>query len=140
MTLTMVLIGALIMGGVIYLAALPILTERQLARQAQRRYDAQYAVQDVRARYELLLNSILDLDSDYDMGKVNETVYAEQRKMLIGRSVYMRKQLDELEAADFDTDNDVLEALIDARRQEKNAHREAELEAQIASYRKEAAS
>ena len=140
MTLTMVLIGALIMGGVIYLAALPILTERQLARQAQRRYDAQYAVQDVRARYELLLNSILDLDSDYDMGKVNETVYAEQRKMLIGRSVYMRKQLDELEAANFDTDNDVLEALIDARRQEKNAHREAELEAQIASYRKEAAS
>lgn len=140
MTLTMVVIGVLVAAGIVYLGLLPILSERQQSRQVQQRYDTQYTLQDIQARYELLLNSILDLDTDYDMGKINQTVYQEQRKMLIGRSVYVRKQLDALEAEALMIDDAELEALIAARRQQRSRNRDAELEAQIAAFREKTSS
>ena len=140
MTLTMIAGGLFIMGVVLYLAMLPILMDRQAARQAQLAYNAQYTEQDIHARYELLLHSIVDLDHDYDMGKVSDNVYIEQRKMLIGRSVYVRKQLDALEEDLLTIDNEALEAMIEAHRDKHMAKQNADIEAQIAAYREEAAS
>lgn len=135
MTVTMIALGVIVMGAVTCLAALPILTERQLARQAKQHYAEQYILQDVRSRYELLLHSVLDLDNDYDMGKISSDVYAEQRKMLIGRSVYLRKQLEQLEETSLLENEDALEAMIDMRRIERTAQREADIEAQVAAMR-----
>lgn len=41
----------------------------------------------LRTRLEGLVISVHDLDFDYDTGKVSKLVYAEQRKLLIGRAI-----------------------------------------------------
>lgn len=112
MSTTVILLGGIGVALAFYLALLPILTARQAAQQQAAE---KLTVRELYNRYHLLLNSIRDLDFDYDTGKISYDVYAEQRKMLLGRSVSVLMQLDRTEA--------------------DLAHIDDQIEAEIAAYR-----
>lgn len=113
MTVSLILLSGALVTFVAYLAILPVLMDRQSVKTTRDTRKQEDSVQDLRARYQLLLASIHDLDLDYDMGKVSYVVYAEQRKMLIGRSVSALIQLDKAEA-DLLAADDKIEAAIEA--------------------------
>lgn len=48
-----------------------------------------------------LLRAIRDMDFDYDMGKLTDDIYAEQRVALIRRAIAVMKRSDEIEAEIF---------------------------------------
>ena len=64
-------------------------------------------VAHLRTRLEGFVISIHDLDFDYDTGKISGEVYAEQRKLLIGRAVSTLIHLDQAEAELDDIDDDI---------------------------------
>lgn len=133
MTVPMIVIGLLTAGMMLFLGIAPILAERRYMIALRQQYENQYSHQELQARYEQLLQSILDLDADYDMGKVSAGVYAEQRKMLIGRSVYFRSQLDQsLASGGMDQR---IEAVIKQRRQERAADLDRAIESQVSDRR-----
>lgn len=143
MTAFMLIMGITIGLIVIYAAVMPILLEQQQAKADAHRFAYQRDEHDFQFQYELLLQSIVDLDFDYDMGKLSDAVYAEQRKMLLGRSVYILKKLDTIheEAEHHVDDVDAqIEAMIAAQR-EQNAVDEidAQIEAEIAARREKVA-
>lgn len=70
---------------------------------------------ELRRRLDLILESIHDLDFDFDMGKISDEVYAEQRKMLIGRGVSLLIRLDQV-APQLDQVDQEIEAAVFARR------------------------
>lgn len=129
MTTSAILFGIVTAAFALYLGILPILMSRQTERRREQTQD----VSELRARFQLLLESIRDLDFDYDMGKIADTVYAEQRKMLIGRSVSLLMQLDQAEAHLHAID-DEMEAAIAATRQPHKG-KDTAIENQIASRR-----
>lgn len=148
MTLTGILLAGIGLTLVSYAALLPVLIARQKAkntRQAAENSDKAYTAQDLRARFQLLLSSIHDLDFDYDMGKISAQVYAEQRKMLIGRSVGTLMQLDKAEAHLLELDNKIEVALEKRRDQltehpaEKHAKLDAQIEATVAAKKRKKA-
>ncbi len=121
MSSTAILLGGISLALAFYLAMLPILTNRQAAEAAQQQVATEkLTVQQLRNRYWRLLNSIRDLDFDYDTGKVSDDVYIEQRKMLLGRSVSVLMQLDQAEATLARIDDEI-EAEIAAFRNRKVA-------------------
>ncbi len=133
MTTGAFLFGGIIVGVLIYLAILPIMSARSSTKEKELN---KLNVQELRTRYLLLLTSVRDLDFDYDMNKISYEVYAEQRKMLIGRSVSLLMQLDRAEAQLATVDGEIEQA-IEAARQQKhsnNGHDE-DLESQIAAQR-----
>lgn len=69
----------------------------------------------LRTRLEGLLISIRDLDFDYDTGKVSNLVYAEQRKLLIGRAISTLIQLDQAEAHLVEVDDEIEKAVSSYR-------------------------
>lgn len=129
MTTSAILFGVITLAFGAYLGVLPIL----MARQAEKRRNQDYDAIELRARYQLLLESIHDLDFDYDMGKVSDDVYAEQRKMLIGRSVSTLMQLDQAEAHLHEMDDEIENAI--AARRERPAKGKDAIENQIAARR-----
>lgn len=129
MTTSVILFGAITLAFAAYLGVLPIL----MARQAEKRRPQDHDATELRARYQLLLDSIHDLDFDYDMGKVSDDVYAEQRKMLIGRSVSALMQLDQAEAHLHEMDDEIENAI--AARRERPAKGKDAIENQIAARR-----
>lgn len=111
MTTAAIVFGVVTAAFAVYLGLLPVL----MARQAEKRREQQQNFTELRARYQLLLESIHDLDFDFDMGKISDAVYAEQRKMLLGRSVSALMQLDQQESQLHAVDDEI-EAAIAARR------------------------
>ncbi|MBI5928082.1 MAG: hypothetical protein HY862_02150 [Chloroflexi bacterium] len=69
----------------------------------------------LRTRLEGFLISIHDLDFDFDTGKVSKQVYAEQRKLLIGRAISILIQLDQTEAHLVEVDDDIEQAIASYR-------------------------
>ncbi|PJF44070.1 MAG: hypothetical protein CUN55_05855 [Phototrophicales bacterium] len=134
------LIMAITLGLIVlYAALLPLLLERQQALIDKQRFSYQHDIHNLQAQYELLLESILDLDLDYDMGKIPDDIYAEQRKMLLGRSVYVLKKLDALSQS-LPTQDDLdakIEELITAYRNQQSSvdDIDAKIEAEIAAKR-----
>ena len=81
MTISMLVVGVVLFTMVAYFAIQPIL----IARQAQRvRTQSQATrIQAGQAHYQRLLGSIIDLDFDYDTGKIDDNTYIQQRITLI---------------------------------------------------------
>lgn len=72
-------------------------------------------IEEWQLRLSMILSSIRDLDFDYDMGKISDLVYGEQRRMLLGRAVSVLRRLDEVEAEN-DALNMEIENLIESYR------------------------
>ena len=137
MTAFMLIMGVTVGLVVLYAGFMPMVLERQYARAKQTHYA--HATHNLQAQYELLLESILDLDLDYDMGKLSDDIYAEQRKMLLGRSVYILKKLDSVIAPQDDIEAQI-EALVAAQRHQNakpdtDIDVDAQIEAEIAAQR-----
>lgn len=72
----------------------------------------------IEERLNMLLDSIRDLDIDFDMNKITPEVYAEQRKMLLGRAVGVLHRLEQLtRTADSDKNLEVEAAILAFRSQ-----------------------
>ncbi|NDJ87112.1 MAG: hypothetical protein GYB66_14635 [Chloroflexi bacterium] len=110
-----ILIGVFAAAIIGYAAMLPILAERQIAGIERKRYNRQHDLDELQARFHRLIESVLDLDFDYDMGKVTPEVYVEQRKMLIGRSVSALIQLDKAEAQWNRVDQEIEQVIANYR-------------------------
>lgn len=67
---------------------------------------------------DMLIDSIRDLDIDYDMSKITPEIYAEQRKMLLGRAVGVLHRLDQAKTHALDSKTLELEAAVLALRHE----------------------
>lgn len=72
---------------------------------------------ELRLQMSMLIDSICDLDFDYDMGKVPEQVYIEQRKMLLGRAVGVLNRLDKAETENTAASLDIEAAVLRYRHQ-----------------------
>lgn len=62
-----------------------------------------------------LLRAIRDLDFDYDMGKLTDSIYTEQRVYLIGQAAAILQRIDALEA-EIQAQQDRIEAALAAYR------------------------
>ena len=113
MEIAAVLVGAILLAGALFIVFAPIYRGGGAERGEELRYQAD----DLRNRLNRVLDSIVDLDFDFDTDKIDYDVYAQQRKMLIGRGVSLLIRLDKVEAELFDVDDD-LEKLVERRRQE----------------------
>ncbi|MCI0709335.1 MAG: hypothetical protein L0154_04150 [Chloroflexi bacterium] len=113
MEIAAVLIGAILLAGALFVTFAPIYRGGGAERGEELRYQAD----DLRNRLNRVLDSIVDLDFDFDTDKIDYDVYAQQRKMLIGRGVSILIRLDKIEAELFEADDD-LETLVERRRKE----------------------
>ena len=97
-------------------------------------------IQDLNNRLDRLIESIHDLDFDYDTGKLTDEIYIHQRKMLVGRGVSVLMRLDQNEAPpDIDY---LIEEQIAQRRAVLNGDISMDdmIEAQISARREKAVS
>jgi hypothetical protein len=98
---------------------------------------AYHRVEDLELKIQLLLDSIRDLDFDYDMGKISTEVYVEQRKMLIGRGISRLMQLDNARQ-ELDVLDREIEEAVATRRQSYQPPPDDELEGVIMAQRQKA--
>lgn len=129
MSIAAVLVGVFLLAGALFITFAPIYRGGGTERGEELRYQAD----DLRSRLNRVLESILDLDFDFDTEKIDHDVYAQQRKMLIGRGVSLLIRLDKVEAELFDADDD-LERLVE-RRRKKARSMDSAIEAAIARKR-----
>lgn len=113
MEIAAVAVGAFLLAGALIVTFTPIYRGGGAERGEELRYQAD----DLRNRLNRVLDSIVDLDFDFDTDKIDYDVYAQQRKMLIGRGVSILIRLDKVEAELFEVDDD-LEKLVERRRKE----------------------
>lgn len=112
MTAGAIVFGIFAMGVVAFLVLRPIFEEKVSKRALSAdELSAEEAAVQLRTRLEGLILSIHDLDFDFDTGKVSKLVYAEQRKLLIGRAISTLIQLDQAEARLIEVDDEIEQAV-----------------------------
>lgn len=127
-------LGILILVGV-YLYA-PF-----LERRARRVTEEEHAASSLLAERERVVNSIQELESDYQLGKVPEEDYPTQRANLLQRGADILRKLDELAPAKAQNDEDARVERALAARRKNGSNQQGELtdddvESMIAARRK----
>lgn len=127
-------LGILILVGV-YLYA-PF-----LERRARRVTEEEHETSSLLAERERVINSLQELDSDYQLGKVPEEDYPTQRANLLQRGADILRKLDELAPVKTQNEKDArIERAIAARRKNGSGKTEAltddDIESMLASRRK----
>ncbi len=120
-----------------YLGLLPLLTKSEAPDRKKKSSELKSGdLEKIETQYQQLLNSIRDVDFDYDTGKVPDEVYAEQRKFLIGRSVSILRQLDDARSEVADIEDDI-EAAVAALRSKSlsKTHKDKDIEKKITARR-----
>ena len=137
MTASALVFAFVVLVAVGYAGIVPMLTSPQAGERKKRIKPQDGDLERLEAQYRRLLNSIRDVDFDYDTGKVTDNVYAEQRKFLIGRSVSILRQLDHARS-EVDDIEDEIEAAIAAKRIKSSSKfsKDKALEKKIAVRRK----
>ena len=131
MEITTVVLGAVLLAVLLFITLAPIYQHSATQRTPTR--DSHAIIHDLRTRLDRILDSVRDLDFDYDTAKITDDVYAEQRKLLIGRGVSLLIQLDRATQASASVD-EAIEAAVAARR--THADVDAAIEAAIVQRRK----
>lgn len=117
MSAGMLLLG-MVMGGLVAAAALIPFFERPLANTVPRGAARQQRALDVlRAEQQRMQRAIRDLEFDYDLGKLADDVYTDQRDYLVRLEGAIARRLDELDA-DVTAQDARIEAAVAALRQE----------------------
>jgi rubrerythrin len=127
-------LGILILVGV-YLYA-PF-----LERRARRVTEVEHVTSSLLAERERVINSLQELDNDYQLGKVPEEDYPTQRANLLQRGADILRKLDELEPIKTQNDKDARAERAIAARRKHGTSKTSELtdddiESMIASRRK----
>jgi hypothetical protein len=108
------------LGSILLIAALAVLAGAFIAAPILRNESegvsaAEAAHSALLAERERILEALLELDFDHELGKVPEATYAEQRARLVSQGAQVLTRLDAVEAAD-----DPIEALVAARRAQRS--------------------
>ena len=127
-------LGILILVGV-YLYA-PF-----LERRARRVTEEEHETSSLLAERERVVNSLQELESDYQLGKVPDEDYPTQRTNLLQRGADILRKLDELAPAKVQDDKDArVERTLAARRRNGSSQQgeltDDDVESMIASRRK----
>ena len=127
-------LGILILVGV-YLYA-PF-----LERRARRVTEEEHETSSLLAERERVVNSLQELENDYQLGKVPEEDYPVQRTNLLQKGADILRKLDELEPVQAQNDKDArIERALAARRKNGSSSEgtltDDEVESMIASRRK----
>lgn len=117
MTAGAIVFGIFALGLIAFFVLRPIVLAEKTTKRAvtETELNAEESAIQLRTRLEGLLISIRDLDFDYDTGKVSNLVYAEQRKLLIGRAISTLIQLDQAEAHLVEVDDEIEKAVSQYR-------------------------
>ena len=136
MTLSLFILAFVALTIVGYLGLIPVLTRSESPDRKKKSKLKSGDLEKIETQYQQLLNSIQDVDFDYDTGKVPDEVYAEQRKFLIGRSVSILRQLDDARSEVSDIDDDI-EAAVAALRSKSSSktRKDKDIEKKIAARR-----
>lgn len=136
MTLSLFILAFVALTIVGYLGLIPVLTRAESPDRKKKSKLKSGDLEKIETQYQQLLNSIQDVDFDYDTGKVPDEVYAEQRKFLIGRSVSILRQLDDARSEVSDIEDDI-EAAVAALRSKSSSKtsKDKDIEKKIAARR-----
>lgn len=126
--------GILILVGVFLYAPF-------LERRARRVTEEEHETSSLMAERERVVNSLQELENDYQLGKVPEEDYPVQRTNLLQKGADILRKLDELAPAKAQNDKDArIERALAARRKSgsnsEGALTDDEVESMIASRRK----
>ena len=136
MTLSLFILAFVALTIVGYLGLIPVLTKSESPERKKKNKLKSGDIEQTETQYQQLLNSIRDVDFDYDTGKVPDEVYAEQRKFLLGRSVSILRQLDDVRSEVADIEDDI-EAEVAALRSKSpsKTRKDKDIEKKIAARR-----
>lgn len=117
MTAGAIVFGIFALGLIAFFVLRPIVFSEKMVKRTvtETELNAEESAIQLRTRLEGLFISIRDLDFDYDTGKVSNLVYAEQRKLLIGRAISTLIQLDQAEAHLVEVDDEIEKAVTQYR-------------------------
>jgi hypothetical protein len=136
MTASALVFAFVVLVAISYAGLVPLLTNPQAAERRKTVKHQDDDVEGLETQYQRLLNSIRDLDFDYDTAKVTDEVYAEQRKFLIGRSVSILRQLDGARSQIADIEDEIEAAIVAKRVKSSKSTKDNTLEKKIATRRK----
>ena len=127
-------LGILILVGVFLYAPF-------LERRARRVTEEEHETSSLLAERERIVNSLQELESDYQLGKVPEEDYPTQRTNLLQRGADILRKLDELAPVKTQNDKDArVERVLAARRRNGSSQQgeltDDDVESMIASRRK----
>lgn len=127
-------LGILILVGVFLYAPF-------LERRARRVTEEEHETSSLLAERERVVNSLQELENDYQLGKVPEEDYPVQRTNLLQKGADILRKLDELEPVKTQNDKDArIERALAARRKNGSSSEgtltDDEVESMIASRRK----
>ena len=127
-------LGILILVGVFLYAPF-------LERRARRVTEEEHETSSLLAERERVVNSLQELENDYQLGKVPEEDYPVQRSNLLQKGADILRKLDELEPVKAQNDKDArIERALAARRKNGSSSEgtltDDEVESMIASRRK----
>ncbi len=127
-------LGILILVGVFLYAPF-------LERRARRVTEEEHETSSLLAERERVVNSLQELENDYQLGKVPEEDYPVQRTNLLQKGADILRKLDELEPVKAQNDKDArIERALAARRKNGSSSEgtltDDEVESMIASRRK----
>jgi len=127
-------LGILILVGVFLYAPF-------LERRARRVTEEEHETSSLLAERERIVNSLQELESDYQLGKVPEEDYPTQRTNLLQRGADILRKLDELAPVKAQNDKDAhVERALAARRRNGSSQQgeltDDDVESMIASRRK----
>ena len=127
-------LGILILVGVFLYAPF-------LERRARRVTEEEHETSSLMAERERVVNSLQELENDYQLGKVPEEDYPVQRTNLLQKGADILRKLDELEPVKAQNDKDArIERALAARRKNGSSSEgtltDDEVESMIASRRK----
>lgn len=122
-------IGSIFLGLALLILVGLFITRPLIKRQPRRRSNTS-AHQAMLAQKEAVLTQILNLDFDYDTGKVPESEYKKLRTDYIGEATAILKQLDALESGE-----EIVDSVAEKTDGEATKSQTAEIEAAIALLR-----
>ena len=122
-------IGSIFLGLALLILVGLFVTRPLLKRQPRRRSNTS-AYEDLLAQKEAVLTQILNLDFDYDTGKVPVSEYKKLRADYVGEATAILKQLDALE-----TGEEIVDSVSKKTEGETTKSQAAEIEAAIALLR-----
>lgn len=100
MSVSSILVALLVVGGTLIFVLGPLLQPDTKSNRTVRRGTARQAqaLEVLSSEKHRVLREIRDLDFDYDMGKLGERVYEEQRVYLIRLAAAITQRIDTLES------------------------------------------
>jgi hypothetical protein len=88
-------IGAILIGFALLILVVLYIARPFISHRATRFQAGEYTLSSLLAEKERILDALVELEFDFKLGKVPESIYQEQRKSLVQRGAEILRQIDE---------------------------------------------